>query len=77
MMLDHQTVRADELEVGQYALEVRRTGVRGVLEPVYLRIDAVDKGRYVHYDLEDGSKRVLSPYVEVEILSRVYRGQDE
>lgn len=63
------TITAAELEVGMKAIEHRRVGP--VWQQVELRVvwtDAAQRGRFVHYDLEDGSERVLSPYVEVKVI---------
>lgn len=64
-----ERILARELEVGMKAIEHRLVGPG--FQQYTLRIvwtDAAQGGRFVHYDLEDGSERVLSPYIEVAVL---------
>jgi len=63
--MNHRKVRADALRQGDYVVEQRRED--GVMVTKYLMVDHVSRSRFVHYDLEDGSERVLSPDVFVEV----------
>lgn len=63
---------AGALEVGDYVVETR--GSASYRERVALAVVAVEKDRFVHFTLSDGSERVLSAYVEVEVLDEKPEG---
>ena len=67
--MSRRTITAGDLNEGDYVYEDRRDNEDPALgwTPVPFRVDAIEVGRFVHFTLEDGSDRVLSPYVEVDI----------
>ena len=66
--MTYKQVTAGDLMVGDEVIESRLRGGRWY--DVYFTVVAIDKGRFVNYQLSDLSWRTLSPYIEVDVTGR-------